>query len=243
MHNPTRVRDRLAALQHRARSNNQNNIAKETARVCSALERSLIASRKEASSVYPHLRAYRHSLARSKSHKQLPFSSVSSLRFIHTTHPFCWKTRISAQHFQLISLWQLHPENQKSLLSSSGKQTISQSNLLAVRKHRLNFHSTQFKGQRVVFSLHCSIPCRPGSWTKFCTSEASPLPAYHASAHSRAHTLSLSLFRTLFHFPLKKKPKLMSLAKYFGSQNKKTFQQNSKPNFSEQCWYWHQLSR
>lgn len=144
---------KLAALLHRASLNTQNNIAKESARVCVAqLEKSLTASSKEASSVYPCLRAYRHSLALYKYHKQLSCSSVSSFIFIYShRHPFCWKTRISAWHFQLIRCDNFILKIKNPCFPVQESNSISQSNLLAVRKYWLNFHSTQFKGQRVVF--------------------------------------------------------------------------------------------
>lgn len=78
--NLTRLRhssSKLAALQHRASARIQNKIAEEPAQVCFALlEKSLIASGKEASSVYPCLSAYRHSLALCKYHKQLSIYPV-----------------------------------------------------------------------------------------------------------------------------------------------------------------------
>lgn len=89
MHNFTGLRDssKLTALQHRASSNIQN-IVRESARVCFAQLEKIVAS-KEASSVYPCLRAHRCSLALHKYHKSPSCSTVSSFRFIHTNHPFC----------------------------------------------------------------------------------------------------------------------------------------------------------
>lgn len=129
---------------------------------------------------------------------------------------------------------QLHSENEKSLLSSSRKQTISQSNLLAGRNHWLSFYSTQFKGQRVVFHptllsttqtrklnqvFHISsqsLNCLPHICTLTCT-------------HFLSEFLQNSLFQT--YSPKKTLPKLMSLAKDSGSKKKKHFNKISNPSF------------
>lgn len=77
--------------------------------------------------------------------------SVHLFLSIHTRHPFCWKTRISARHFQLIQCDNFILKIKNPCFPVQESNSISQSNLLAVRKYWLNFHSTQFKGQRVVF--------------------------------------------------------------------------------------------
>lgn len=157
------MRDRALNLLHRASSNIQNNIAKESARVCFAqLQKSLIASSKDASSVYLCLRAYRHfwHYTNTINNYLAPVLVPSDLftRGIPSVKRPGFLPNISS--WSRCDNFILKIKNPCFPVQESN--SISQSNLLAVRKHWLNFHSTQFKGQRVVFhpTLLCSTQTR-----------------------------------------------------------------------------------
>lgn len=130
-------------------------------------------------------------------------------------------------------MWQLHSENEKSLLSSSRKQTISQSNLLTVRNDWLSFYSTQFKGQRVVFhpTSLCTTQTRKLNQVSHISSQSlNCLP--HICMLTCTHFLNFFTILCYKHIPPQKTlSKLMSLAKDSGSKKKKHFNKISNPSF------------